>query len=322
MTNRKVILDCDPGHDDALAILLAAKHLDVLGITTVGGNQTLEKVTANALKVVEFAELTHIPVARGIGHPLVKAPLHVPEIHGETGMDGPTLPDPTTPLHPKHAVDFIIDTLMSQDGVTLIPTAPLTNIATALRREPRIASRIVEISLMGGSLTFGNSTPAAEFNIYVDPEAAHVVFTSGIPIKMCGLNLTRQASAGEEEVECIRRLGNRVSRVVAEMLDFYRGTLKRIFGLSGGSLHDPCAVAALIDPTLIEFRSMHVAVELRGQYTYGMTVCDYRHIRGSGADIPLSEGVHRGEPPNAEVGMRLDKERFFQLLYDTLAMYP
>ncbi|MCB9149944.1 MAG: nucleoside hydrolase [Caldilineaceae bacterium] len=318
---RKVIIDCDPGHDDALAILLAAKHLDVLGITTVAGNQHIDKVTANALKIVEFAELTHIPVAKGCGLPLVKPPMFAPEIHGETGMDGPELPTPTTPLDPRHSVDFLIDTVMAHDEVTLIPTGPLTNVASALRREPRIAERIPLISLMGGGLTSGNSTATAEFNIYVDPEAAHVVFSSGIPIKMCGLNLTRQANATEVEIARCRALGNRTGQIVADLLVFFAGTVKEVFGVSGGSLHDPCAVAALIDPTLIEFEPMHVAVELKGEHTYGMTVCDHRHLRGIGDEIK-SIGKRKGEAPNAEVGLRIDAERFFDLLIGTIGMYP
>lgn len=317
---RKVIIDCDPGHDDALAILLAGKHLDVLGITTVAGNQTLDKVTANALKILEFAGLTHIPVARGMDRPLVKPPMHAPEVHGLTGLDGPNLPNPTTPLHPRHAVDFIIETVMSTDDVTLVPVGPLTNIAAALRREPRIAQRVPEISLMGGSLLSGNSTAMAEFNIYVDPEAAQMVFASGIPIKMCGLNLTRQANATTVEIERIRGLGNVTGKYVAEMLDFYCGTLKEVFGIIGGSLHDPCAVAALIDPTLIEFDPMQVSVELKGEHTYGMTVCDYRHLRIVNGELkPL--GKRRGTP-NAQVAMRIDTPRFFELLISTLAQYP
>ena len=318
---RKVIIDCDPGHDDALAILLAAKHLDVLGITTVAGNQSLDKVVANALKIVEFAGLTHIPVCRGADRPLVKPALHAANIHGETGLDGPALPDPTTPLHPSHGVDFIIDTLMATDDVTLIPTGPLTNIGLALRQEPRIAARIAEISLMGGGLTHGNTTAAAEFNIYVDPEAAHIVFSSGIPIKMCGLNLTRQANATAVEVERIRALGNRTGKIVAELLDFFRSTIKKVFGIDGGALHDPCAVAALIDPTLITFEPMHVAVELHGEHTYGMTVCDHRHMRITGGDI-ATIGKRPGLQPNAEVALLLDAERFFNLLTETIAMYP
>lgn len=318
---RNVIIDCDPGHDDALAILLAAKHFNLLGITTVGGNQDIDQVTTNALKIVEFAHLTDIPVAKGMAHPLLKPPRHAPHVHGKTGMDGPELPVPATPLHPRHGVDFLIDTILSTDAITLIPTGPLTNVAAALRREPRIAERIVEISLMGGGLTSGNATATAEFNIYVDPEAAHIVFTSGIPIKMCGLNLTRQANATDVEINRIRALGNRAGQIAAELIAFYKGTLGNIYGLSGASLHDPCAVAALIDPSLIEFESMHVSVELKGEHTYGMTVCDHRHLLGIGEDIKAI-GVRQGEPPNAEVALRIDKDGFFKLLTETLAQYP
>ena len=317
---RKVIIDCDPGHDDALAIFLAAKHLDVVGITTVGGNQDINKVTTNALKLVEVGQMTEIPVARGMAYPLVKPPHYAPEVHGETGMDGPDLPDPTTPLHPSHAVQFIIDTVMSTDDVTLIPMGPLSNVAAALRQEPRIAARIPEISLMGGGMTSGNATATAEFNIWVDPEAAHVVFTSGIPIKMCGLNLTRQANATDVEIDRIRAIGNRVGDAAAAMLDFYKGTLQEHFGLSGASLHDPCAVACLIDPDIIEFEPMHVAVELKGEHTYGMTVCDHRHLRGMGEKV-VRQGKRKGEEPNAEVALHIDKDRFFDLLIDTLAQY-
>lgn len=318
---RNVMIDCDPGHDDALAILLAAKHFNVLGITTVGGNQDIEKVTTNALKIVEFAGLTDIPVAQGMAYPLIKPPSYAPHVHGKTGMDGPDLPPPTTPLHSRHGVDFIIDTVLSTDAVTLIPTGPLTNVAAALRREPRIAERISEISLMGGGLTSGNATATAEFNIYVDPEAAHIVFTSGIPIKMCGLNLTRQANATDAEIGRIRALGNRVGQIAADLIAFYKGTLGDIYGLSGASLHDPCAVAALIDPNLFEFEAMHVAVELQGKHTYGMTVCDHRHLLGIGEDIKAI-GKRKGEPPNAEVALRIDAAGFFNLLTDTLAQYP
>ncbi len=174
---------------------------------------------------------------------------------------------------------------------------------------------------MGGGLTSGNATPTAEFNIYVDPEAAHIVFTSGIPIKMCGLNLTRQANATDTEIDRLRALGNRVGQIAADLIAFYKGTLGDIYGLSGASLHDPCAVAALIDPNLIEFEAMHVAVELKGEHTYGMTVCDHRHLLGIGEEI-VAIGTRKGEPPNAEVALRIDKTGFFNLLTETLAQYP
>lgn len=313
---RKIILDVDPGHDDAMAILLAARHLDVLGITTVAGNQTIEKTTINALKVLELAELTHIPVARGSARPLVSEPLHAPIIHGETGLDGAELPEPTTSLEPRHAVEFIVETVRGRNGVSLVPTGPLTNVGTALRRAPDIAERIPEISLMGGSVGGGNTTAAAEFNIYCDPEAAHIVFSSGIPIKMSGLNITRQAAATVGRRDRIRSLGNRTGRVVAGWLDFFSARVKEVFNIDGGSLHDAVAVAWLIDPTLIKSEMMHVAVELKGELTRGMTVCDQRY------PSQVTGGIRRRLPSNVEVGMELDVERFFALLYDSLAAYP
>ena len=297
---QKVILDCDPGHDDAMAILLAAKRLDVLGITTVAGNQSIDKVTTNALKVVELAGLTRIPVAQGAAHPLVRAPRHAPEIHGQTGLDGPDLPVPATKPVNMHAVDFIIVTVMRTDGVTLVPTGPLTNIALALRKEPRIAGRIPEICLMGGSRTHGNVTAAAEFNIYFDPEAAHAVFTSGIPIKMVGLNVTEQVIATPPRRQQLRVLGTRVARAAAEMLDFYAGAVERAYGFAGGAMHDPLAVAALIDPGVLVFEHMHVAVELAGQYTLGQTLCDDRFLR---AGAKRDASVRPGATPNAEVAV-------------------
>ncbi len=315
---QKVILDCDPGHDDAMAILLAAKRLDVLGITTVAGNQSIDKVTTNALKVVELAGLTRIPVAQGAAHPLVRAPRHAPEIHGQTGLDGPDLPVPATKPVNMHAVDFIIVTVMRTDGVTLVPTGPLTNIALALRKEPRIAGRIPEICLMGGSRTHGNVTAAAEFNIYFDPEAAHAVFTSGIPIKMVGLNVTEQVIATPPRRQQLRVLGTRVARAAAEMLDFYAGAVERAYGFAGGAMHDPLAVAALIDPRVLVFEHMHVAVELAGQYTLGQTLCDDRFLR---AGARRDAAVRPGATPNAEVAVSVDADRFFDLFMTALREY-
>lgn len=316
---RTVILDCDPGHDDALAILLAARRLEVLGITTVAGNQSLEKVTTNALKVVELAGLTHIPVARGAAFPLVRPPRYAPEIHGETGLDGADLPPPAVAPIDRHGVDFLIDTVMTTDGVTLIPTGPLTNVALALRKEPRIAHRIPEICLMGGSLTHGNVTPAAEFNIYFDPEAAHAVFSSGIPITMVGLNVTEQVLATPHRRAQIRALGTRVAGVVADLLDSYSRAVERAYGVAGGALHDPLAVAAVIDPHVLRFESMHVAVELAGVHTVGQTVCDDRFLR---AGARRDTGIRPGTPPNARVAVAVDADRFFELFLAALREYP
>ncbi len=322
MIKRKIIIDTDPGHDDALAILLAAKHFDVLGITTVHGNQSVEKTTANALKVLEFSGLTHIPVVRGADRPLIQ-PIRISSRgHGETGLDGPELPSPKIPIHRGHAVDFIIDTIMSHDDVTLVTLAPQTNIAVALRREPRIAKRIREISMMAGSATIGNTSPVSELNVNCDPEAAAIVFESGVPIKMVGLNLTRQAEANPTRVERFRKLTNKTGTIVTGIVDWYSKRVRSTFGLAGASLHDPCAVAWLLDPTLIESQMLHVDVELQGQYTRGMTVCDMRFLGLRGAAVESGGGLDGSKPPNACVGMKLDVDRFFDLLLGTLAEYP
>jgi len=322
-----VIIDCDPGHDDALAILLAAKHLDVIGITTVSGNESIDNVTTNALKVVEFGNLTHIPVVRGAEGPLIRDAVYAPHVHGKSGMDGPDLPQPTTLLREGHAVDFIIDTAMSTSDLVLLPMGPLTNIAMALRKEPKIRDRIKLMSIMGGSSTTGNFTPSAEFNIYVDAEAADIVFRSQIPILMSGLNLTRQVLAHQEEISQIRAIENPTAQIVAQLLSFYLASSERR-GAAGGALHDPCAVAAVIDPTLIDFQPMHVVVETTGTHTYGMTICDQRPgairdetkpTKTSWDDLP----EHKSKPKdaNVEVGVSIDTDRFFSLLFDTLRMY-
>jgi inosine-uridine nucleoside N-ribohydrolase len=323
---KKIILDCDPGHDDAFAILLANRHLEVQGITTVGGNQRLEKVTRNALKVLEVSGMTHIPVFAGHPGPTTCELVIAPMFHGESGLDGPVLPEPIIKAQKQHAVDFIIDTVMSSaNDVTLVATGPLTNIAAAIHREPRIVDHIPEIGLMGGSVTFGNWTPAAEFNIYVDPEAAYKVFNSGIHIKMAGLNLTRQAYATMDTVERLRAIRSRTAQFCVDMLMFFLGTAHLEAGAGGATLHDPCAVAWLIDPSLIQSAEMHITVELKGEFTRGMTVCDYRHLRGCDPTVDVERTPKmtlRGKCPNAEAALSLEVERFFQLLYDTVKTYP
>jgi pyrimidine-specific ribonucleoside hydrolase len=311
------IIDCDPGHDDVMAILLGARTLDLRGITTVHGNASLDQTTRNARQAVEFAGLTSIPIAAGMPRPLVREPHYAPEVHGKSGLDGPTLPPPTVPLDLRHAVDFILEHSHSVQDLHLIPVGPLTNIATALARDLSLPTRIKQISLMGGSLTFGNSTPAAEFNIWADAEAARTVFTSGIPIKMLGLNVTRQVAATPERRAQIRSIETRTATIVADLLDFYSNQLATLFGLSGGSMHDPLAVAALIDPDIVTFEHMHVAIELSGQYTYGMTLCDARYLRSAGGSA-----IYRGEPPNVEVGVAVNADRFWKLFLDVLATYP
>lgn len=313
-----VLLDCDPGHDDMLAILLAAQHLDVVGITTVHGNQSVDKTTANALKIVELGGLD-IPVSRGLAKPLVQDAVFVPEMHGESGLDGADLPEPTAVPTAIGAVQAILEASHRYDDLVVVPTGPFTNVAAALTIDPSLASRLQAISLMGGSLTFGNWTPAAEFNIWADPEAADIVFRSGVPIRMFGLNVTRRAAATAERITQIRERGGHVSGVVADLLEFYSASSKTLYGLSGASLHDPLAVATLIRPELFVLQDLHVAVELHGTLTRGMTVCDYRHA--STPEIQERDAEPRGEVPNAQVAVDIDVDGFFELLAETLGRY-
>ena len=301
---KKVILDCDPGHDDAFGIMLAVQHLDVLGITTIGGNCTLENVTRNAIKVLEvLGAADRIGVYPGHSCPMVAPLVTAPQFHGETGLDGPVLPEPTHAAQNKHAVDFIVDTVMSTDDVTLIATGPLTNIASAINREPRIVERVKELCIMGGSVTYGNWTPAAEFNIFVDPEAASRVFNSGMHVKMTGINLTRQCELTAKHVAKFREIGTKAANLAADLTDFFIGACEEESELTGATMHDACAVAWVIDPSLITAVPMHIDIELHGTLTRGMTVCDYRHLRGTVPAVDLERTPtmgYRGEEPNAK----------------------
>ncbi len=324
MSKQKVILDCDPGHDDAFAIMLAVQNLDVLGITTIGGNNTLDKVTTNALKTLEVLGRSDIPVHPGHSVPMVAPLVTAPQFHGESGMDGPDLPEPTARPANQHAVDFIVETVMNNDDVTLIATGPLTNIAAAINREPRIVERVKELSIMGGSVTFGNWTPAAEFNIFVDPEAASRVFNSGMHVKMSGINLTRQCCLTPEHVAKFREIGTNAALFAADLTDFFIDATVASAELTGANMHDACAVAWIIDPSLVTAAPMHIDVELNGHLTRGMTVCDYRHLRGVEPSIDLHREAQmglRGEPANAEGGLELDFSGFIDLLNTTLANY-
>jgi pyrimidine-specific ribonucleoside hydrolase len=303
MSPTPIILDVDPGHDDAVALMLAcgAPELDLLAVTTVAGNVPLEKTTRNTLRVLSLIGYTDVPVAAGASSPL-RRPLHTAEdIHGESGLEGPGIPEASFEPDERGATDLIADTVRgAPEPVTLVPTGPLTNIATFLRQHPELKERIAHISLMGGSIGLGNTTPAAEFNVYVDPEAAREVFESGLPITMSGLDVTHQAGAGPKERENLRSLG-RIGAVVAELLEFFAATYEGVFGLDSPPLHDPVAVAAVMEPHLLETRPMRVDVECEGELTRGETVCDFYGVTG--------------KPPNAGVGVKLDREGFFELLY-------
>ena len=296
---RKVILDCDPGHDDAIAILLADANpaIELVAITTVAGNQTLDRTTRNALRVCALAGIDDVPVAAGCDRPLLRELVTAAEVHGESGLDGATLPEPDRGPAAAHAVDLIVETVMAAPGeITLVPIGPLTNVALALRREPRIASRVREVVLMGGSFTRGNRTPAAEFNIFVDPEAAAVVFEAGWPLTMVGLDLTHQARATPEVVARIRAVGTPLTEAVTGLMTFYA----RAYPSSAGpAVHDPCAVACVIRPDLLRCRDAFVAVETEGRWTRGMTVTDF--------DGRLDR------PANARVATELDVAGFWDL---------
>lgn len=304
----KIILDCDPGHDDAVALLLAhgSPEIELLAVTTVVGNQTLEKVTRNALAIARVANITGVPFAAGCDRPLVRTIENAPDIHGESGMDGPELPEPTVELDSRHAVDLIIDTVMSHEPgtVTLVPTGGLTNIAMAVRKEPRLAERVKEVVLMGGGYHVGNWSAVAEFNIIIDPEAAHIVFNEKWPLTMVGLDLTHQALATDEVAERIAAVGTKPAKFVGELLEFFGHTYKDAQGFDFPPVHDPCAVAYVIDPSVMTTQRVPLDVELTGTLTLGMTVADFRDP--APADC------------NTSVAMELDQDKFWGLVVDAL----
>jgi purine nucleosidase len=302
------ILDCDPGHDDAVALLLAAAGpaLDLRAVTTVAGNGTLEKVTRNARAVCTLAGIRDVPVAAGADRPLRRPLETAAHVHGESALDGPALPAPAVPLDPRPAVRLMADVLEAADEpVTLIPTGPLTNVAALLEAEPRLVrERVREIVFMGGATGRGNHAPYAEFNIYVDPEAAELVLAAPVPVTMVGLNLTHQAIATPEVIARLQALDTDLARVVAGWMTFFGSTYERLWGLPGPPVHDACAVALAIDPGLVRSVDAFVAIETEGRWTRGATVVD------------LHERL--GREPNARVAMELDAERFWDLAIDAV----
>lgn len=305
---KKIILDCDPGHDDAIALLLAHgnPNIELLAVTTVVGNQTLDKVTRNALSVARIANITNVPFAAGAVRPLVRNIEIAPDIHGDSGLDGPVLPEPTIELDNRHAIDLIIDIIMSHPPktVTLVPTGGLTNIAMAVRKEPKIAERVKEVVLMGGGYHVGNWSAVAEFNIKIDPEAAHIVFNEKWPLTMVGLDLTHQALATPEVIEKIAAIKTKPAKFVLEMLEFFGKMYKQAQGFTYPPVHDPCAVAYVINPELIKTKRVPVDIELTGTLTLGMTVADFR--------FPADERCH------TQVATELDHTGFWDLIVDSL----
>jgi inosine-uridine nucleoside N-ribohydrolase len=304
-----LLIDCDPGHDDALALLLAlaSPEVELLGVTTVAGNQTLAKTTVNALKVLELVGRQDVPVAAGAARPLVRELRVARDVHGDTGLDGPDLPEPRTVPVARHAVDFIADTLRAATApVTLVPIGPLTNIGLFLARHPELADRLERIVLMGGAIAEGNVTPAAEFNVWVDPEAAVRVFTSGIDVTMIGLDVTHRALLLPEHVDRLRA-GGRVGTVVAELHGFYARFHKAVYDFPGAPVHDAVAVAHVIAPGLVETAHRHVAIECGSELCRGRTVVDlWRKL---------------GHAPNAHVGVGIDADGFLSLLVERLGSF-
>jgi len=302
-----VILDCDPGHDDALAIALAvaSPELDVLAVTTVAGNAPLERTTRNALRVLTLVGRSDVPVAAGADRPLVRDPWVPVEFHGPSGLDGADLPEPAVPAVDGSAAEMIADLVRRSDRpVTLVPTGPLTNIALFLRAAPALHERVTEISLMGGSLGEGNTTAAAEFNIWADPEAAAIVFDAGIPIRMSGLDITHQALVLPDDIARLEGLGTRTGQVFADLMRFFAVHHRDRYGWDGPPIHDAVAVAWLVAPDLIESRELRIDVETTGTHTRGRTVAD-------------PEGL-TGRPPNARVGTHIDRAGLIDLVVDAV----
>jgi pyrimidine-specific ribonucleoside hydrolase len=302
-----ILIDCDPGHDDAIALLLAlaSPEVDLLGITTVAGNQTLEKTTANALKILEFVGRTEVAVAAGAPRPLVREPYVAAYVHGETGMDGPDLPAPRTAPVSEHAVDFLAAKLTaSPEPVTVIPVGPLTNVGLLLARYPEAADRIDRIVLMGGAIAEGNVTPAAEFNIWADPEAASRVFTSGIDVTMIGLDVTHKALFRPADSERLAATG-RVGRLVAELFGFYQQFHSEQYGWDGSPVHDAVAVAHVVRPGIVHTADRGVVVDCGGELSRGRTYVD------------LWGRAHW--EPNAHVAVDIDAQGFVDFLAQRLA---
>lgn len=297
-----VIMDCDPGHDDAIALVLAVAcpEIDLRAVTTSAGNQTIDKTTLNARKVLGFLGST-VSVARGAPRPLFRDLITAAAVHGESGLDGPVLPAPRLPESQLSAVDLMAKTLReSERRVTLVPTAALTNVATLFLTYPELKAKIERVCLMGGSAEGGNWTPAAEFNILVDPEAAHIVFNAGLPVMMCGLDVTHKAFVTREDIERFRSIGGRAAVMVAELLDFFGRYHEASHEFAGSPLHDPCTIAYLADPSLFSGRRAHVDVECRSRLATGATVVDFRG--------------RPGRERNVEVILDVDRARFVDFI--------
>lgn len=306
MRKKTILLDCDPGHDDAVAIMMAflSDCIDLKGITVVSGNQSLDKTVENALHVCQHIG-ADVPVYPGCSQPLLKEPFHAGFVHGESGLDGTNFEPLTRTAERKHAAVFLTEYLQAADEkVTLVATGPLTNVAMALKLCPEIRERLEEILIMGGSIGAGNITPAAEFNLFCDPDAADIVFRSGVPVRMVGLDVTEKAMCTPEIYENIESHGTAACRLFGDMMRYYCKMEKEVFGVEGGALHDPVTIAWLIDPGVLEFEEMVVEVDRTTGPSGGRTNCDRYHLSK--------------ERPNAAVAVRIDVDRFWSVVEETL----
>jgi purine nucleosidase len=314
---QKIIIDTDPGQDDAIAILLALaspKEIDLLGIVAVAGNVPLDLAKKNALKVVEISGFFATKVYAGCDRPLKRKLVTAENVHGKTGLDGPVLPEPKIKLQKQHGVDFIIEALREHESktITLCPLGPLTNIASAMIKAPDIIPRIKEIVLMGGAyFEVGNVTPAAEFNIYVDPEAADIVLRSGVPITMLPLDVTHQVLTTEKRIKKIESIGNYTAKIVAQMCAFFERFDEAKYGSDGAPLHDPCVIAYLLKPKLFEGRQVNVQIETQSELTLGMSVADYWGITDK-----------KTHPRNVNFIRNVNAKGFYKLLTKRLAILP
>lgn len=306
MDRTKIILDCDPGHDDAVAIMLAARSpkTELLSITVVAGKQALEKTLRNALNVVQWLDVD-VPVYGGCGRPIVREKTIAGDIHGKTGLDGPVFPPLERQAGPEHAVNYLIRRLLNSDEeITVVTTGPMTNLAMAMRMEPKIVEKIRRIVLMCGAYTNGNVTPAAEFNIFADPEAAHICFTAGRPITMIGLDVTRKVLCYPEIVQRMEKVGNRASALFVQLMGHFCKTQKEVFGWDGGPLHNPVTIASLIDPELVVTKPMNAQNDIRSEQSYGRTNCDFFS--------------YRKLPPTADVAVDINPDRFWDIIEEGL----
>lgn len=312
MKQKKIalILDTDPGCDDVVAIMLAAKYplFDLKAITVVAGNQTLDKTARNALKVCSFLGVNNVPVAAGMSQPIIRKQVVAGQIHGESGIGDFDFDELAIQLDPRHAVNLIIETFLNSDGdITFVALGPLTNLAMAMRLEPKIIPKIKKIVLIGGSYQLGNITPAAEFNIYADPEAAHIVLTCGRPIVMIGLSITEKVFATKKVMDKMASIHNKAAALFTNVVSFYTASNKQFYNYEVSPVYDPAAIVYLINPAIFTIKSMNVEIELKSEQSYGRTHCDYYGITN--------------KPANVEVVVDLDSEGFWEIVHDIIKLY-